>query len=225
MLYNRFQKINSKKNWEAYRTQRNLVTKLKKRSTNNYFIERCTGGPKAKYVWPTVPFLTNKGSTNQKDIILQEQNIIETDQQIICETFNNCFVNVAKNIGDSNTKVDETHPSIIEINNKYEYESLSKLNFQPITEDFVSNRISKINVKKATGIDGISPKLLHHAKPMIVKPITDLVNLSLSTSTFPDSLKTTQVASIHKKNSVLEKGIHRPVSVLPSTYLLTSGNC
>jgi hypothetical protein len=36
---------------------------------------------------------------------------------------------------------------------------MSKLDFQPITEDFVSKRISKINVKKATGIDGISPKL------------------------------------------------------------------
>jgi hypothetical protein len=59
MLYNRFQKINSKKNWEAYRTQRNLVTKLKKRSTNNYFVERCTGGPKAKYVWPTVKTFSN----------------------------------------------------------------------------------------------------------------------------------------------------------------------
>lgn len=151
-------------------------------------------------MWLTVkPFLTNKGPTNQKDIILQEQNIIETDQQKICETFKNVFVNVTRNIGDSNTKVDETHPSIIEINNKYEYESMSKLDFQPITEDFVSKRISKINVKKATGIDGISPKLLHHANPMIVKPITDLVNLSLSISTFPDSLKTAQVASIHKK--------------------------
>jgi hypothetical protein len=107
------------------------------------------------------PFLTNKGSTNQNDIILQEQNIIETYQQKICETVNNLFVNVAKNIGDSNIKGDETHPSIIEINNKYEYESMSKLDFQPITEDFVSKRISKINVKKATGIDGISPRLLH----------------------------------------------------------------
>ena len=71
------------------------------------------------------------------------------------------FVNVTKNIGDSNTKIDETHPSIIEINNKYEYESMSKLDFQPITvtEDFVSKRIGKINVRKATGIDGISPNL------------------------------------------------------------------
>ena len=31
MLYNRFHKIISKKNWEAYRTQRYLVTKLKKK--------------------------------------------------------------------------------------------------------------------------------------------------------------------------------------------------
>jgi hypothetical protein len=44
------------------------------------------------------------------------------------------------------------------------------------------------------------------AKPIIVKPLTDIVNLSISTSTFPDRLKEAQVAPIHKKNSVLEKG-------------------
>ena len=43
------------------------------------------------------------------------------------------------------------------------------------------------------------------AKPIIVKPLTDIVNLSISTSTFPDRLKEAQVAPIHKKNSVLEK--------------------
>jgi hypothetical protein len=42
------------------------------------------------------------------------------------------------------------------------------------------------------------------------------VNLSISTSTFPDRLKEAQVAPIHKKNSVLEKGNYRPVSVLPA---------
>jgi hypothetical protein len=41
---------------------------------------------------------------------------------------------------------------------------------------------------------------------IIVKPLTDIVNLSISTSTFPDRLKEAQVAPIHKKNSVLEKG-------------------
>jgi hypothetical protein len=31
------------------------------------------------------------------------------------------------------------------------------------------------------------------AKPIIVKPLTDIVNLSISTSTFPDRLKEAQV--------------------------------
>ena len=53
------------------------------------------------------------------------------------------------------------------------------LNFHPIDESFVSKRISKINVKKATGIDGIIPKLLHYAKPVVTKPISNLVIFSI----------------------------------------------
>jgi len=92
------------------------------------------------------------------------------------------------------------------------------LNFQPIDESFVSLHISKINVKKATGIDGISPKLLHYAKHVVTNSITNLVNVSLSKSIFPDSLKIAQVAPVHKQNtgSVLERGNYIPVSVLPA---------
>jgi potassium voltage-gated channel Eag-related subfamily H protein 8 len=38
--------------------------------------------------------------------------------------------------------------------------------------------------------------------------------MSLSSATFPDSLKIARVAPIHMKNSVPEKGNNRPVSVL-----------
>lgn len=216
MYYNKFQNVNLRKNWEAYRKQRNYVTKLKKQSINNYFIERYTGGSKSKDFWLTVkPFLTNKGCSNQKDVILQENNNIITNQEEICEVFNNFFVNVAKNIGDQNIKIDKTHPSINAINEKYSNATKShQLILKPIDESFVSKRISNINAKKATGVDNISPKLLHYAKPVIAKPISDLVNLSLSSATFPDSLKIAHVAPIHKKNSVLEKGNYRPVSVL-----------
>ena len=68
-----------------------------------------------------------------------------------------------------------------------------------------------MNVKKATGSDGISPKLLHYAKSVVTKPITNLVNLSLSKSIFLDSLKIAQVAPVKKKI-----GNYRPVSVLPA---------
>jgi hypothetical protein len=37
----------------------------------------------------------------------------------------------------------------------------------------------------------------------VVAPITQLINLSINTCTFPDKLKIAQVVPIHKKNSTL----------------------
>ena len=117
MLFNKFQQVNSSKNWEAYRKQRNVVTKLKNKSVNNYFIERCASGPKSRDFWPTVkPFLTNKGSICKKEKpILSENDVLITKQDEVCDIFNtsNYFVNAAKNIGNNCTKVDDAHPSIV----------------------------------------------------------------------------------------------------------------
>ena len=42
-----------------------------------------------------------------------------------------------------------------------------------------------------------------------------MINLSINTGVFPDSLKVAQVTPIHKKNDPLNKSNYRPVSVLP----------
>jgi hypothetical protein len=48
----------------------NFVNKLRRQSIRNYFVERCTGGPKQKDFRPTIkPFLTNKGSHFENNII------------------------------------------------------------------------------------------------------------------------------------------------------------
>ena len=52
--------------------------------------------------------------------------------------------------------------------------------------DFVNKQIDKLNYKKATGIDGISSKLIKLAKGKIVAPLTDLINQYFSTAVFPD---------------------------------------
>ena len=48
MQHNKFQKCRTSRNWENYRKARNLVTKIKKQSIQNYFLDRCTGGCKDK---------------------------------------------------------------------------------------------------------------------------------------------------------------------------------
>jgi hypothetical protein len=47
------------------------------------------------------------------------------------------------------------------------------LNFKPVSSDFLSKQINKLNIKKATGYDGISPKILKISMPCIVEPIRE----------------------------------------------------
>ena len=67
MLRSKFEKYKTIKTWEAYRKQRNLVTKLKRKSIKSInFQERCTGGQKSKHFYTTVkPFLSKNYTGSQ----------------------------------------------------------------------------------------------------------------------------------------------------------------
>ena len=49
-LFNKFTKWRTPANWERYRKQRNLTSKLKRQSVRSYFYERCADGPQSKDV-------------------------------------------------------------------------------------------------------------------------------------------------------------------------------
>ena len=81
MFFNKYKTWRTPANWEAYRMQRNLCTKLKRQSIRHYFSERCAGGPKSKDFWPTVkPFLSNKGLLKDPVILLSENDSIISNQ-------------------------------------------------------------------------------------------------------------------------------------------------
>ena len=112
MLHNKYKKFKNNFNWEAYRKQRNHVTKLRKQSIRLYFFERCSGGSKSKDFWPTIkPFLSSKSGKNDCDIILMENNALISDQKEVCSVLNEFYLNIAKEIGINSQTVDgRNHP-------------------------------------------------------------------------------------------------------------------
>ena len=160
MLYKKFQKCKTPANWENYRAQRNFVTKLKKKSRQNYFFERCASGPKSKDFWPTIkPFLSKKGSDGGNEIILCENEKIVSNQSEVCEIFNEHFVNVAKDIGRDapHYKSDfSDHPSILKTSQNLKATDCQKFSFSPVNSAKVEKVIASLNTKKATGVDNIS---------------------------------------------------------------------
>ena len=132
----------------------------------------------------------------------------------ICDTFNTFFVNVANDIGKDVIFDGNCHPSILKIKNNTQHNTL--FDFKPTDVDTVNKLVSKINIKKATGVDQISSKLLRAGAPVLNKHITTLVNNTIKTSVFPTRLKEAQVVPLHKKNDPLDKKNYQPVSILPT---------
>ena len=89
-----------------------------------------------------------------------------------------------------------------------------KLVFEKVTTDKVEKIMNNINIKKATGADGIPAKIIKCSKSVIAPQITSIVNMSIDQSVFPDNLKKAQVTPLYKKNDPLLKTNYRPVSVL-----------
>ena len=98
---------------EQYRFRGNLVNKLKRKSENNYFEEKCTGGCKQTEFWKTMkPYFSKKSCGTQSKIILQDNDKIVTKNVDVAEVFNKLFVNVAQDIGKDYTFNRNDHPSL-----------------------------------------------------------------------------------------------------------------
>ena len=231
-LRNKFRRFPNNANWEAYRKQRNLTTKIRKDSIKNYFFERCTSA-KDRDFWPTVkPFIASKSKIGDTSIQLLENNKLVTEPQETSEIFNHFYlINIANEIG---SPVDEctfdktdsefidfsidkyrNHPSISRIRESQSTTAQS-FNFEKVNKATVQKLIQNLNPKKSTGFDQIPPNLVKASGDSIASPLCNIINSSLETSIFPNALKCAEVVPIHKKADNLQKKNYRPVSLLSS---------
>ena len=85
-----------------------------------------------------------------------------------------------------------------------------------IDHSFVNKELKRLVPTKGIGLDDISPRFLKDAADPLTNIVTYLINFSLRSKTVPDCIKTAKVTPLHKKNSKLEVGNYRPISVLSS---------
>ena len=83
-----------------------------------------------------------------------------------------------------------------------------------VTENDVTGLLKDIDVSKATGPDGISPRLLKEAGSAISKPLSKLFNLSLEIKTVPEIWKRANVIPIYKIGEKTKIDNYRPISLL-----------
>ena len=82
-----------------------------------------------------------------------------------------------------------------------------------ITADMVETKLSKLNINKCPGLDGIHPKLLFELRGIIAEPLSKLYSKSLELGIVPSCWREAGVTPLFKKGKKSEAQNYRPVSL------------
>ena len=93
----------------------------------------------------------------------------------------------------------------------------TKFFFQTITENKILNIINKkLKNKTSYGYDSISNIMLKRAHDPLIRPLTLLINHTLSTGIFPNALKISRIKPLFKQGKFFLFTNYRPITLLPS---------
>ena len=76
------------------------------------------------------------------------------------------------------------------------------------------NALESLDIKKSTGLDGLSPQMLKRAARVISSTLLKMINISIYTGNFPDNLQIARLIPIHKGGSKDDPSNVRPISIL-----------
>ena len=125
--------------------------------------------------WNVINELTSRNSGKSTNILeIKVDNKIVSNPMDIAETINDHFTNVAQVLAQDIPVVDANPESYLEPTDH-------SFSLQIPSVDIVSNVLSKIDEKKATGLDMIPSKLLKMAASIVAPSLTSIFSKSVLT--------------------------------------------
>jgi hypothetical protein len=194
---------------------KNKVTNMIRQAKSDYYktlIEENANNSRAmwKYLRDLAPSPVSKVPES-----VEVNGSVVTEPAGIANAFNNFFCNIANTYLTGNTTDTPYDPTQLKDYIKDKINAETTFTIPPIEEEMVEKQLNGLILKKATGIDQISAKLLKAASPIIAKPLTTIFNLSISGGVVPTMWKTARVTAIHKSGDLNTLSNYRPISVLP----------
>ena len=205
-------------NWPDYKKYRNKTKTLIRQAKKHHFSEAVTNLKDTKSIWKHLRTANKK--TSACDNALPDELEINgqqyTNSQDIAFKLNDYFASISEyiNTNDVITSAPDLTKLETYISSKIPLDTFFRI--PKITVNQVSEFINGLNPAKATGLDGIGPRILKLASTVLSPSITALINKSIETATFPDQLKMAKLYPIHKGGSKSDPANYRPISILPT---------
>ena len=217
-MFKKFKKSKLHIDRELFKAARNSTQSLIFKKKKTFYKEKLTENiGKPKELWKSLNSLglSSKNKSGSK-ICLNENGKLNFEPKVNANIFRNFFSNLA----------DDLLKKLPNPKNKFNMDSVklhyvkqglteNSFSFSRIDEEIVLKLLEETNPSKAAGIDGLAGKFLKDGAPYLSSPITQLCNLSISLSIFPDKCKIAKLKPLYKKGSTTEPKNYRPISLLP----------
>ena len=204
---------NNSESLSAYKQQRNFVNNKIRKAKKAYFQDKLNRNVNnVNETWKILNNALGKKSDNiEINTLSSDSGEILTESFDIANSLNKHFVGIGP-------KFSCNVPLLGKVATAKDYMTQveSSFEFQKIDSKDVFKLINKLNLRKASGCDKISNRLLKISGPYIYEALTNLFNLSLTTNKFPTRWKIAKVFPLHKTEERDNANNYRPISVLSS---------
>ncbi|MCW4336379.1 MAG: reverse transcriptase domain-containing protein [Candidatus Thiodiazotropha endolucinida] len=203
------------KNWNEYKYWRNQTTTLIRSAKKDFFNKAITENKDNAYLWRHIKDLNGKTSASKLPAELVIDGTSFCKPQDIVENLNIFFSSLSDTLNSSqpingsevNWKTLSEH-----IENKVPADVKFRIPIMKLSD--LKSYINSLDASKATGLDGISPRIIKLSSDIICPTLLDIINVGFISGNFPDSLKTARINPIHKGGARCDPANYRPISIL-----------
>ena len=197
--------------WNRYKLLRNRVNSRLRTEKHEWQQQKISYlANSSSNTWKSVKKLLGWASGGPPSQLFDGNKMYNKPSQI-SSIMNNHFVNKVRSIRKNLPPSSGDPFQIIRQNMQ---NKSCKFQFQSVHPDVVLGILSSLKNTKSCGIDNIDSYVLKIAKFELVPAITHIVNLCISTGTFPQQWKLAKVVPLHKKDSKSLPENYRPVALL-----------
>ena len=217
-LLAKFKKSRQPSDSQNYKIARNKVQGMIKKKQKNFIAEKLNQNiGKPKELWKSLKsFGLPSKQQSSSTICLEKDGILSFDHKANAEIFKDFYSNLASDL----VKKLPNPPNKFGTGTVREYYKNLNLEeksftFEPTTHAVVLKLLEDLNPSKSAGLDNIGGKFLKEGASILASPLTDLCNLSISLSSFPDECKVAKLKPLYKKETKTKPKNYRPISLLP----------
>ena len=187
-LLRKARRTGSENDWSAYKRKRNQVNNCVKYDKRNYHRELLdSNASEPRKFWKTIKevfpinCLTKHTTSSLKINEVETLNDHDT-ANVFCSFFSEIANNLKSAAFPLMNFVWKYQPKIL--NN-----TVRRFNFKQVQVSEVFKNLKNLNRKKSIGLDDLPPGLFKDAASVIARPLTHIINLSLSTWIVPGDWK------------------------------------